>query len=178
MGPRGPFPWSLWTPGSLGGWGWGWGPRGAFGSQGSAPWRSYKSASRKLGGGAEFAGENHLGRRTARSVLGLFNVFCMNKVRFWGWWALPDVLNISIWVVFADYDKIQNFGKTLCQNGSQNYQNRHLGAQGTDFWGFLMVLSRFLKAFAEICGDIREVWASIFLRPKPVTSVRFSYVFG
>ena len=56
-------------PGSLGvrvGWGWGWGPWGAFGSKGSAPCRSEKRASRTLGGGADSAGENILGRRHAR----------------------------------------------------------------------------------------------------------------
>ena len=52
--------------GARGGWGGGGGPWGAFGSKGSAPCRSEKRTSRTLGGGADFAGENILGRRHAR----------------------------------------------------------------------------------------------------------------
>ena len=81
LGPLGPlgFPWpplplwALWVPlGPLGGLGWGWGPWGAFGSKGSAPCRSEKRASRTLGGGADSAGENILGRRHARKRIWIF----------------------------------------------------------------------------------------------------------
>ena len=66
LAPLGPLPpLGLWVLGSLGGLGWGWGPWGAFGSKGSAPCRSEGRASRKLGCGADFAGENILGRRHA-----------------------------------------------------------------------------------------------------------------
>ena len=64
--PLGPLPLAFWVPlGPLGGWGGG-GPWGAFGPKGSAPCRSEKRASRTLGGGADSAGENILGRRHAR----------------------------------------------------------------------------------------------------------------
>ena len=66
LAPWPPSPGPLGPLGSLGGLGWGWGPWGAFGSKGSAPCRSEKRASRKLGGGADSAGENILGRRHAR----------------------------------------------------------------------------------------------------------------
>ena len=67
LAPLGPLPpLGLWVLGSLGGLGWGWGPWGAFGSKGSAPCRSEKRTSRTLGGGADSAGENILGRRHAR----------------------------------------------------------------------------------------------------------------
>ena len=79
LGPFGP-PWpprSWGSPGVPGGVGWGWGPWGAFGSKGSAPCRSEKRASRKLGGGADSAGENILGRRHARKRIWIYD-FCSN----------------------------------------------------------------------------------------------------
>jgi len=46
--------------------------------------------------------------------------FYVKKVRFWGCWTHRNALYISISVVLADYHKIQNLIKKLCQNDSQN----------------------------------------------------------
>ena len=73
LAPWPPSPGPLGPLGSLGGLGWGWGPWGAFGSKGSAPCRSEKRASRKLGGGADSTGERILGRRHARKRIWIFD---------------------------------------------------------------------------------------------------------
>ena len=39
-----------------------------------------------------------------------------------GGWNLPDALYISIWVVFADYEKNEQFIKNLRQNGTEIHQ--------------------------------------------------------
>ena len=86
LAPLGPLPWALWVPlGPLGGLGWGWGPWGAFGSKGSAPCRSEKRASRTLGGGADSAGENILGRRHARKRIWIWGCFLDDLRMFSGW---------------------------------------------------------------------------------------------
>ena len=75
--PSGPLwsPWVPWVPlGSLGSLGFPWAPWGAVGSKGSAPCRSEKRASRTLGGGADSAGENILGRRHARKRIWIFSL--------------------------------------------------------------------------------------------------------
>ena len=41
--------------------------------------------------------------------------FRSENVRFWMGWTHPNALYISIWVVFADYDKIENFMKIDAQ---------------------------------------------------------------
>ena len=41
--------------------------------------------------------------------------FRSENVRFWRCWTHPNALYISIWVVFADYDKIENFIKIYAQ---------------------------------------------------------------
>ena len=65
VGPFGPLG-VPWCP-------WGWGPWGAFGPKGSAPCRSEKRASRKLGGGTDSTREriNRVGGMR-QSVYGLY----------------------------------------------------------------------------------------------------------
>ena len=104
LGPLGfpwpPSPWALWVPlGPLGGLGWGWGPWGAFGSKGSAPCRSEKRASRTLGGGADSAGENILGRRHARKRIWIFWMF---------WGCFLDVLGMFSGYVLEAFHKPSN----------------------------------------------------------------------
>ena len=58
-------------------------------------------------------------------------------MRFWMCWTHWNALNKSISVALAYYDKIKNFIKIPCQNTPQKRaQNRGLGDQGSDFWGF------------------------------------------
>ena len=77
--PPSPFPpGPSGSPGVPGGFGGGWGPWGPFGPKGSAPCRSEKRASRTLGGGADSAGENILGRRHARKRIWI-SVACGNS---------------------------------------------------------------------------------------------------
>ena len=62
--------------------------------------------------------------------------FRSEHVRFWRCWTHRNALYISISVVFADYDKIENFMKIDAQMDQKSSQNRRLGDQGSDFWGF------------------------------------------
>ena len=66
-----------------------------------------------------------------------FTAFWSKKMRFWMCWSHWNALNKGISVVLAYYDKTMNFMRIPCQNGHQNWgQNRGLGDQGSDFWGF------------------------------------------
>ena len=70
----------------------------------------------------------------------ILNDLLMKKVRFRGCWTLPDALNISIWVVFADCDKIKNFMKNQCQNCSKIIPK-------STFWRSEALFLRFWEGF-------------------------------
>ena len=59
-------------------------------------------------------------RKGAKQKHDLLMSFWMENVRFWKRGTLPDALYIIIRLVFADYNKSQNFIKNQCQNGSEN----------------------------------------------------------
>ena len=69
-------------------------------------------------------------------------------MRFWRRRTIPNALYISIWVVFADYDKVTNFINNLCQNCSQRVTQIDIWAHRDrifEIWGCFL--------WWQICND-------------------------
>ena len=81
--------------------------------------------------------------------------FLSENMRFWRCWTLPNALYISISVVFADYDKFENFMKIYAQMDPKSHPKIDLWAiRGPTFEVFGSVLR---NAIFDEFWDVQEV---------------------